>query len=95
MFYESTLEKLLDPNNTDTIELQPMGGEKVQFEQIAVVNYERALYAIMRPLELKEEQVVVFRLDENDEESLELIDDENLAQKVLEVYKNDSEETDE
>ncbi len=95
MFYESVLEKLLDENNTDIIELQPEGGEKVKFEQIAVVRYDSKPYAILRPLELKEEQVVVFLLNEDDEESLELVTDENIAKKVLEVYANDDEEDEE
>ena len=92
MYYESLLEKLLDEDNTEIIELQPEGGELVKFEQIAVIRYESKLYAILRPLELNEEQVVVFRLDEDDEENLELVTDENLAKKVLEVYENDSDE---
>ena len=92
MVYESLLEKLLDEDNTEIIELQPEGGEKVQFEQIGVVRYESKLYAILRPLELKEEQVVVFRLDEEDEENLELVTDENIAKNVLEVYAEDDEE---
>ena len=95
MYYESLLEKLLDENNDEIIELQPDGGEKVKFEQIAVVRYETKLYAILRPLELKEEQVVGFRLDEDDEENLELVTDENIAKKVLEVYENDNDEEDE
>lgn len=92
MVYESLMEKLLDENNDEIIELQPDGGETVKFEQIAVVICDGEPYAIMHPLELKEDQVVVFHLDGDDEESMDLVTDEELAKKVLEVYENDDEE---
>jgi hypothetical protein len=84
----SLLDKLLDDNNNEIIELSAEGGEREQFEQIGVVTYAGAYYAILHPMKLQEDQVVVFLLDEDDEESLELVDDEQLAASVLEVYNS-------
>ena len=41
------------------------------------------------PLELKKDEVVIFRLNEEDEDSLDLILDEELSKKILEVYAED------
>lgn len=91
MVYESLMEKLLDENNDEVIELQPDGGEVVKFEQIGVVVYEENLYAILHPVQdtLADDQVVVFKLNPDDEESMELVVDEKIAANVLEVYNND------
>jgi hypothetical protein len=80
------LDKLLDENNDEKIELMTEDGYKEQFEQIGVVFHENAFYAIMRPMKLEEDQAVVFRLSEEDEESLDLVSDETLAKAVLAVY---------
>lgn len=90
MYYETLMEKLLDEDNDDVIELQPEGGEIIRFEQVGVVVYEGDPYAIMHPLQdgLTDDQVVVFKLDPDDEESTELVADEELAKKILEVYND-------
>lgn len=89
MVYESIVEKLFDDNNDDIIELSQEGGKVFRFEQIALVVYNSDYYAILRPLDLKEDEVVVFKIVENDEDSLDLVVDEELAKKVLEVYLED------
>lgn len=89
MVYESIVEKLFDENNDDIIELEQEGGNIVKFEQIALVIYESKYYAILHPLELKKDEVVIFRLNEEDEDSLDLIIDEELSKKILEVYAED------
>ena len=89
MVYESIVEKLFDENNNDVIELEQDGGKVVKFEQIAVVAYESQYYAILHPTELKEDEVVIFRLLEDDEDSMDLVVDEELSKKILEVYAED------
>ena len=89
MVYESIVEKLFDENNNDLIELEQDGGKIVKFEQIAVVAYESQYYAILHPTELKEDEVVIFRLLEDDEDSMDLVVDEELSKKILEVYAED------
>ncbi len=89
MVYESILEKLFDEKNDDVIELTQSDGKVVKFEQVAVVVYDSQYYAILHPIELKEDEVVIFKLNENDEDSLELVVDEELSKNILEVYKED------
>lgn len=90
MVYESIVEKLFDENNDDIIELQQEDGKVLKFEQVAVVAYNSDYYAIMHPVELKkDDEVVVFRLIEDDEDSMDLVIDEELSKKVLEVYAED------
>lgn len=89
MVYESIVEKLFDENNDDIIELEESGGKILKFEQIAVVLYESQYYAILHPVELKADEVVIFRLLEDDEDSLDLVIDEELSKKILEVYDED------
>ncbi len=87
MEYESLLGKLLDDDNDDIIELSPDGENIVKFEQIGVVIEDEQAYAIMHPMELKDDQVVVFRLDEYDEENIDLVEDEELANRILQIYQ--------
>ena len=89
MVYESILEKLFDEKNDDVIELTQSDGKVVKFEQVAVVVYGSQYYAILHPIELKEDEVVIFKLNENDEDSLDLVVDEELSKNILEVYKED------
>lgn len=92
MVYESIVEKLFDENNDDIIELEQEEGKVVKFEQIAVVAYNSEYYAILHPIELKEEEVVIFKLIEDDEDSMDLVLDEELSKKILEVYAEDVED---
>lgn len=89
MVYESIVEKLFDEDNEDIIELEQDDGNKVKFEQVAVVIYKTQYYAIMHPVNLKEDEVVVFHILDDDEDSLDLVLDEELSKKVLEVYEED------
>ena len=91
MVYESIVEKLFDENNDDIIELHQGDNQIVKFEQIAVVIYDSVYYAILRPLDLKEDEVVIFKIVEDDEDCLDLVVDEELGKKILEVYKEDVE----
>ena len=95
MVYESIVEKLFDEDNDEIIELEQEDGQLVKFEQIAVVIYETKYYAILHPVELKEDEVVIFELNEEDEDSLDLVVDEELSKKILEVYKEDVSEINE
>ncbi len=89
MVYESIVEKLFDENNDDLIELEQEGGKLVKFEQVALITYDSQYYAILHPIELKADEVVIFRLIEDDEDSLDLVTDEELSKKILEVYTED------
>ena len=89
MVYESVTEKLFDENNNEILELVQSDGKIVKFEQVAVVTYQAQYYAILHPLELKEDEVVIFHLLDDDEDSFDLVMDEELSKKILEVYAED------
>ena len=89
MYYESLMEKLLDENNDEIIELQAEGGDNVKFEQVAVVNYEGNPYAILRPLSMREDQVAIFKLNPEDEDAIEVVVDEKIADDVLAVFQEE------
>ena len=89
MVYESVTEKLFDENNNEILELVQSDGKIVKFEQVAVVTYQAQYYAILHPLELKEDEVVIFHLLDDDEDSFYLVMDEELSKKILEVYAED------
>lgn len=80
------LAQLLDENNDDNVFLFDEAGNEVELEQIATVMYEGEVYAILHPLDAAEDEAVVFILDPSDEESIEIVEDDVLAEKVLEVY---------
>lgn len=84
----SLLEQLLDENNDDNVFLFDEAGNEVELEQIATVMHEGEVYAILRPLDAAEDEAVVFILDPSDEESIEIVEDDALAEKVLEIYHN-------
>lgn len=94
MVYDNIVEKLFDENNDDIIELEQGNGVSVKFEQVGVVVYDSEYYAILHPLELKKEEVVIFHILEDDEDSMDLITDEELSKKILEVYAEDVSEDD-
>lgn len=80
------LARLLDENNDENIFLFNEDGDEIEFEQIATLYFESNIYAIMHPLDADEDEAVVFVLDPKDEESINVVDDDELAEKVLDFY---------
>ena len=87
----SLLSRLMDDTNHDIITLFDEDGEPVELEQIAVIPYEGALYAILRPIDADEDAAAVFLVDPKDEESINVVEDEELASEVLAAYNFASE----
>ena len=88
----SLLARLLDETDDENIFLFDGKGDEIELEQIAVISHEKNLYTILRPLTAAEDEAVVFRVDPTDEESITVVDDEVLAEKILEIYHKDCEE---
>lgn len=89
MAYDTLLDQLMDEENTEIIELEQADGKLVRFEQIGVVDYEDSTYAMLRPLDMPEEQVIVFKLNPYDEDSLEFVADEKIAKQVIEIFNEE------
>jgi len=82
----SLLARLLDEDNDENIFLFDESGKEVELEQVATILYEENIYAIMHPLDAEEDEAVVFLIDQTDEESIRVVEDETLAEKILELY---------
>ncbi len=87
--YERYIDRFFDENNFDNVELQDEDGKRIEFEQIALVDYEGDYYVILDPVtELEgvgEDEVLIFLIDEN-EDCLVFVDDVDVAQGVFNVY---------
>jgi hypothetical protein len=84
---KTMLDKLLDKEDAGNVELFAEDGSKVEFEQIAVLQYMDSPYAILRPVTGKENEVVVFRLFEDDGDRLDFVEDKTIAQNVITEYR--------
>ena len=86
------LDTLLDEENNDPIILENERGEKIVFEQIAIIPKVEDLYCILKPVEpidgLEEDEALVFKILENEEgdASLMLETDEDVIDEVFNVY---------
>jgi len=80
------LARLLDEENDENVFLFDEGGNEVELEQIATILHEGQIYAIMRPLDADEDEAVVFLIDPKDEESISVVESEELAEKILKIY---------
>ena len=79
------LEKLFDGDNDEHIFLFDEKGEEVELEQVAAVNHKGEVYAVLHPIDAPEDEVLVFRIDTDDEESIVMVEDEKLAAEILKV----------
>lgn len=86
------LDTLLDEENNDPIILENERGEKIVFEQIAIIPKVEELYCILKPVEpidgLEEDEALVFKILENEEgeASLMLETGEDVIDEVFNVY---------
>lgn len=91
MTEEKTIfEILTDEDDAENIVLQDEEGNDVEFEQIATIPIDEDLYCILRPLnvpDLAEDEAVVFLLEEDeDSETLSVVEDEEIAERVFAEY---------
>jgi len=87
----SAIDMLLDENCSDNIFMYDENDKEVEFEQVAVIPFEEKVYAILHPLiedsEFADDEAVVFVLEEiDDEDSLVLVEDEALIDKIYVIY---------
>ena len=87
---KSILDILLDPNDMDPITLVNESGERVSFEQVAIVPYDKKLYCILKPLDcdgIAEDEAVIFVLEDlDDEPTLRVETDKTICLDVLDAY---------
>ena len=90
--YQNPIDALYDENNNDAIILFNERGEKIAFEQIALIPLNENTYAILKPIKpmegLGEDEGLVFSIEtsEDGQEFLMLTTDEEIIDKVFDVY---------
>lgn len=91
------LDILLDPNNTDSLEMVSERGEVVRFSQVAIIPHtdtqtnKLALYVILAPIDkvegLAEDEALVFEVTEVDDDyCLCVVNDEEIVNLVFSEY---------
>ena len=84
------IEKILTPANSENVILYNDKNEPMEFEQIALIPYEKNLYCILRPLELKgidQDEAVVFLIqEENDNVWLDVVEDDETVDEIFDIY---------
>ena len=93
--YERYIDRFFDEENFDNVKLEDNSGKEIEFEQIAIVDYEEKYYAILHPVTemegVGEDEALVFLIDEEND-GLTYCDDESTAQAVFDVYYQDMED---
>lgn len=84
------LDVLLDEDDFDSIMLMDEEGSHYQFEQVAVFPYNHKIYCILKPIDpmenIKDDEAIVFYVDEAEDPVLKLETDEYTSLKVFEQY---------
>ena len=85
MKYDRYIDRFFDENNFENIKIED-NGKEIEFEQVALVDYNEQYYVSLHQVDSKDEyEVDVFLIDEEKDE-LTYIDDELLCEAVFEVY---------
>jgi hypothetical protein len=91
---KNPIDCLFDEDNNDPIILFNEKGEKVEFEQIALIPVEERIFAILKPTDkiegIGEDEALVFEIVEGEEDEeddyLNLVSDVEIIDKVFDVY---------
>lgn len=93
MDFENNDMQEMDDELDNIIVLNDEEGKEVQFEFLDLIEYEGEEYVILLPIEENEEEsgeVVILKLedtDSEDEESYVSVDDQEVLNKVFEIFK--------
>ena len=89
------VDKLFDDNNFESIVVEDNNGKEIEFDQVAIVDYEGSYYAVLKPLTelegVEENEVLIFRIDEEND-CLVYLEDEKVANNIMDILMNDNEE---
>lgn len=88
----SLLKRLMDDDNDDNIILFDNDGKEIEVEQVATVNHENEVYAVLHIVGDPEEEVLVFKIDQKDEESIAMVEDQKLANTILKIVMDEAKE---
>lgn len=92
---KSIYEIITDGNDLDNVVLADEQGNETEFEQVATLATDKGMFCILCPLDEKgaaSDEGVVFRLDAQNCDSLELVTDEQTIDDVFALYEKLCEE---
>ncbi len=96
--YEKYVDRLFDENNDEKIYVKDNDGREIEFEQVAVVDFEENYYAVLQPVTpiegVSEDEVLVFFIDE-EKDCLVYVEDDYVIDGVNEEFLAMLEELDE
>ena len=88
-YFDELLDKIFDEENNESLVLVSEDGEEVAFEQIALVPNNGSLYIILKPVQpmegVSEDEGLVFLINE-DMKRFEIVVDEEIIDRVFDVY---------
>ena len=94
MDFENNDMEELDEELDNIIVLNDEDGEEVQFEFLDLIEYDGEEYVVLLPMEESEEEageVVILKVEDtesDEEESYVSVDDEEVLNKVFEMFKD-------
>ncbi len=93
---KTAVEIILDENNEENVTLSyGENEEEVEFEQVAVVELDDDVFAILHPLDaidgIEEEEVLVFKINKENK-TIELVEDPDIIDEVIDACLDDEEE---
>ena len=87
--YEKFVDKLFDEGYTDNIFIKDSDGKEIEFEQVAVVDFEENYYALLYPVTevegVSEDEALAFLIDEEND-CLVFVEDERVIDGVNDSY---------
>lgn len=96
--YERFVDQFFDEENLNNVKLEDNTGKEIEFEQVAVIDYEENYYAILHPVTkiegVNEDEALVFLIDEKNDE-LCYCEDEALAEAVFAIFTDSLNDEDE
>ena len=87
--YERYVDRLFDENNNDKICVNDVDGKEIEFEQLAVVDFEENYYALLTPVTpiegVGEDEFLIFFIDE-EKDCLTYVMDDRITDGVCEAF---------
>ena len=95
---EKYVDRIFDENNNENIFIKDNNGCDIEFEQLAVVDFEESYYAVLQPVTpmegVGEDEVLIFKIDE-EKDCLVYEEDERVMEGVYNEFMEMLEELDE
>lgn len=87
--YEKYIDRLFDESYTENIFIKDNEGKEIEFEQVAIVDFQESYYAVLEPVTpvegVGEDEVMVFLIDE-EKDCLVYVEDEKIIDGVNEEF---------